>query len=224
MRRALLVLIFAVGPSALAFASCGGKIGPPDGHPPPQDAFGGAERLDAPYFPDASCTVKIESPPLLPGNHVAIGTDITTWDSNPPSSGDHFPIWAAFQEYPTPVPRGYYVHDLEHGAVVLLYNCALLADAGTSDAGGDAGSACDALIAGLRQVVASIPTDPLCDPSIRVRYVLTPDPLIAYPIAAAMWGWTYNADCLDLPTLEAFAQDHYAQAPENFCTNGQASF
>jgi hypothetical protein len=223
MRRILLTLVLAVVPSASIFASCGGQAD----HPPPSDAFGGGDRLDAPYFPDASCAVKIESPPLLPGNHVDIGTDITTWDSNPPSSGDHYPIWAAFQEYTTPVPRGYYVHDLEHGAVVLLYNCSLLGDAGLDPDGGDAGDAatpCDALVAGLRQVVASMPTDPLCDPSIRVRYVLTPDPLIAYPVAAAAWGWTYNASCLDVPTLEAFAQDHYAQGPEDFCGNGQASF
>ena len=89
---------------------------------------------------------------------------------------------------------------------------------------GIAGADCNTLIAGLQQAELSIPTDPLCDPSIRVRYVLTPDPLITYPIAAAAWGWTYNADCLDLPTLEAFVRDHYAQAPEDFCTNGQATF
>jgi len=224
MRRAILALILAAPPSAVCFASCGGKA---NGQPDAADAAS-ADRLEEPYFPDASCPVEIDSPPLLPGIHVPVGTDITTWDSNPPSSGEHYPIWAAFQEFSTPVPRGYYVHDLEHGAIVLLYNCSLLDDAGAgSDAAsdaGDAGTACDALVAGLRQVVASMPTDPMCDPSIRVRYVLTPDPLIAYPVAAAAWGWTYNASCLDLPTLEAFAHDHYAQAPENECMNGVASF
>lgn len=218
MRRLIITLVFAVAPSALAFASCSGKGGSADAASPPPD------RLDAPYLPDASCVVRIESPPLQPGNHVPVGTVITTWDSNPPSSGDHYPVWAAFQAYATPVPRGYYVHDLEHGAIVLLYNCGLLGDAGVSEAGADAATACDVLIAGLMQVVASMPTDPLCDPSIRVRYVLTPDPLIAYPVAAAAWGWTYNAACLDLPTLEAFAKDHYAQSPENTCSNGQTTF
>ncbi len=144
-----------------------------------------------------------------------IGTDITTWNSNPPSSGDHYPVWAAYQEYDAAVPRGYYVHDLEHGAIDFLYDCA-------SDAG-DAGS-CDAIAQGLRTAMQSIPTDPQCDPSVRVRHVITPDPLLEHPVAAAAWGWTYNADCVDLPTLEAFAQQHYAQAPENFCTDGITGF
>ena len=57
-----------------------------------------------------------------------------------------------------------------------------------------------------------------------MRFVLTPDPLIDHPVAACAWGWTYNADCLDLPTLEEFAKAHYGQAPENFCTNGITGF
>jgi hypothetical protein len=184
----------------------------------PPDASFDSSRLDAPEYPDASCFVRIDSPPLQPGIHVPVGTDITSWDSNPPSSGEHYPIWAAFQEFDAAVPRGYYVHDLEHGAVDFLYNCS--ADGG---AGADAG-ACDAMIAGLRQAAASLPDDPMCDPSVRVRYVLTPDPLLDYPVAAAAWGWTYNAACLDLPTLEAFAKAHYAQAPEDSCGNGVTSF
>ena len=41
------------------------------------------------------------------------------YDSNPPSSGPHYPIWADFKEYATPVPDGYLVHAEEHGAVLL---------------------------------------------------------------------------------------------------------
>jgi hypothetical protein len=197
---------------ALACSGCGHPInGGPD------SSVDAGPRLDGPYFPEASCFVRIDSPPLLPGNHVAIYDDggglnqITTWDSNPPSSGDHYPIWAAYQEYDAAVPRGYYVHDLEHGAIDFLYKCP------------DAGD-CSATIAGLRQAAAALPTDSLCDPSIRVRFVLTPDPLIDHPVAAAAWGWTYNADCLDPQTLEAFAKAHYAQAPENFCANGTTQF
>lgn len=170
--------------------------------------------LDEPYHPDASCLVTIDTPPLLPATHVAIGTDVS-YDSNPPSSGPHYPIWAAFQEFQAPVDRRYYVHDLEHGAIVLLYNCALAS-------GGDAG--CEALVQGLRDAVTSLATDPLCDPSIRVRTVITPDPLIASPVAAAAWGWTYNAACLDAPTLRQFAKDHYGQGPEQVCAQGTTTF
>jgi hypothetical protein len=190
-------------------ASCGGHTIPPDAS---TDGGTISERLDEPIFPEASCFVRIDSPPLQPGNHVPIGSTITTWDSNPPSSGDHYPIWAAYQEYDAAVPRGYYVHDLEHGAIDYLYNCGLV----------DGG--CAGVVSGLEQAAAAMPTDPLCDPSVRVRFVLTPDPGIVYPVAAAAWGWTYQAACVDLPTLEAFAKAHYAQSPENFCTNGTTSF
>src|SRR5436309_10545185 len=78
--------------------------------------------LDEPYHPDASCAVTIETPPLLAAAHVPIGSAIE-WSSNPPSSGPHYPIWAAYQTYAMPVDLGYLVHDMEHGAVVLFYRC-----------------------------------------------------------------------------------------------------
>jgi hypothetical protein len=161
---------------------------------------------------DAGCVVTIASPPLLPALHVAIGSDIQ-WDSNPPSSGPHYPIWAAYQTYDTPVPRGYYVHDLEHGAIVFVYNC------------GDAG--CPDVVAALQAASDSLPDDPLCTAAgegVRVRTVITPDPLVDVTVAAAAWGWTYKADCVDLPSLEAFAAAHYGQGPEVFCTNGTTQF
>lgn len=159
---------------------------------------------------DASCAVTVDSPPLLPASHVAIGT-VVAYDSNPPSSGPHYPIWAAYQAYATPVPRSYYVHDLEHGAIVLLYNCA-------------SRDACPGTAAALEAIPAQLATDPLCDPSVRVRTVVTPDPLLDVPVAAAAWGHTYKADCVDVPTLLAFARAHYAQGPENICGNGTTQF
>jgi hypothetical protein len=166
--------------------------------------------LDAPFHPEAGCLVTIDSPALLPAIHVEIPSDIQ-WDSNPPSSGPHYPIWAAFQSYSQPVPRGYYVHDLEHGAIVLLYHC--------DDAG------CPDIVAALQAVSDAIPTDPLCaDQGVRVRTVITPDPLIDVPVAAAAWGWTYQAACADLPTLEQFALQHYGHGPETLCNPGTSSF
>lgn len=168
-------------------------------------------RLSAPLHPDASCPVTIDTPELLPGNHVPEGTPIT-YNSNPPSSGTHYPIWANFQEFTTPVDLPYLVHDLEHGAIVLLYKpCA------------DA-AACAPIVEGLRKVSDAIPTDPLCESPIRVRTVISPDPNLDVPVAAAAWGWTYKADCLDLPTLTDFAKTHYRQGTEDLCAPGKSTF
>jgi hypothetical protein len=172
-----------------------------------------AARLDGALHPDASCLVQIEQPPLLPALHVPIGTTVD-WNSNPPSSGSHYPIWAAFQAYTTPVPRGYYVHDLEHGAIVLLYNCG--------------STPCPEVVSALQAVSDSLPDDPVCaqsgGPGVRVRTVITPDPLIPARVAAAAWGWVYLADCADLPTLEQFAKAHYGQGPEDLCNPGTTAF
>jgi hypothetical protein len=170
-------------------------------------------RLPDTEHPDAACSVAIDTPELLPATHVPVGTDVQ-WNSNPPSSGPHYPVWAAFQAYTSPVPRGYYVHDLEHGAIVLLYRC-------------DPGVDCAAVAAQLQQVSDAIPTDPLCTAAgqgVRVRTVITPDPLLDVPVAAAAWGWTYKAACVDLPSLIDFANAHYGQGPEVLCGNGQPTF
>lgn len=180
----------------------------PGGADPDAAGLADTERLDGyPLHPQAPCLVTVDAPPLLSRDHVAIGTPVQ-YDSNPASSGPHYPIWAAYQEYTVPVDARYYVHDEEHGAVILLYNCPPSSD-------------CTSVVTGLEQVVASVPPDPACVGSgVSVRYVLAPDPTIPTPIAAAAWGFVYTAACLDLPSLEQFAAAHHAQGPEEVCTDG----
>jgi hypothetical protein len=184
-----------------------------------------AGHLDGAFYADA-CLEQIEQPPLMSSfAHVPIGT-VVDWDSNPPSSGPHYPIWAAFQAYTTPVPRGYYVHDLEHGAIVLLYNCNCGAPG--ADGPGADGGRCSEVASMLQAASDSLPDDPLCaqtgGPGVRVRTVITPDPLIPTRVAAVAWGWIYFADCADLPTLEQFAKAHYGQGREDLCSPGTTAF
>jgi hypothetical protein len=54
--------------------------------------------------------------------------------------------------------------------------------------------------------------------------VITPDPLIPTRVAAAAWGWIYLADCVDLPTLEQFANAHYGHGREDLCSPGATTF
>ena len=45
-----------------------------------------------------------------------------TWSlSRVPTNGLHLPVWADFGFYNQPVPYGYQVHDLEHGAVIVHF-------------------------------------------------------------------------------------------------------
>lgn len=94
----------------------------------------------------------------------------------PPSSGDHYPYWAAYMTYDQPVPEGYWVHNLEHGSIVLSYNC------------GEAGCAED--IAAAQQMMDQFPVDPVCTQlaeGVQHRLLMTPDPRLDVRFAASAW-------------------------------------
>jgi hypothetical protein len=154
---------------------------------------------------DASCKVTIASHPIEASPHVPIGTPIQ-YGTNPPSSGPHYPNWAHFLEYDKSIEDGFLVHSMEHGAVLMLYKCEP--------------AECASVAASLRAVRNAVPTDLSCDPSTRVRVILAPRPALDVPIAAAAWGWTYKAECVEPASLLAFIKDHYAQGPEDFCAPG----
>jgi hypothetical protein len=81
----------------------------------------------------------------------------------PPSSGTHYSQWAAFGTYEQPVPWGFLVHALEHGAIVLAYRC-------------DAGADCTEIRETLQAIVDARPRDSLCRDEVPIRYVLAPAP------------------------------------------------
>ena len=55
-----------------------------------------------------------------------------TYNSNPPTSGSHFPIWAQRGVYNEILSDGYLIHSLEHGYIVIYYNCGPKAPSVTS--------------------------------------------------------------------------------------------
>ncbi|OGE32521.1 hypothetical protein A3C59_01470 [Candidatus Daviesbacteria bacterium RIFCSPHIGHO2_02_FULL_36_13] len=72
----------------------------------------------------------VESSKPLPGTKIEdLGrehiNDISKieYNSNPPTSGTHFPVWAKKGVYDRVISDGHLVHSLEHGYVVISYNC-----------------------------------------------------------------------------------------------------
>jgi len=123
--------------------------------------------------------------------HVDVGTDID-WLTDPPQSGPHFPSWEAWGEHMEPVERGYWVHNLEHGGIVLLYNCP---------------DGCEADLEVLRAVVTARPD---------ARLLLTPDAnLQDTRFAAASWTWVHRFDTTDPDELLCFVDQHFNHAPED---------
>jgi len=102
---------------------------------------------------------------------------------NPPVSGEHYPIWARWQKYTTTVPRGYWVHNLEHGGVIFLYRPD--APQSVKDA--------------LNRVYDAIRLEQDCvDQGLpHNRSILTPDPLLDVPWAVTVSGPEIQNNCPD---------------------------
>jgi hypothetical protein len=152
--------------------------------------------------------VKTTNIPLEVPLHLTTCTPIK-YATNPPSGGDHWGQWAAFKKYALRVPREMYVHDLEHGAVVLSYKCA---------------TECPDVVAALEKIFDEAAGDTLCvtqGGGPKARLVLTPDPDLDTPIAASAWGATYTATCIDTASLTAFVSANYGKGPEQLCYPGE---
>lgn len=165
---------------------------------------GGMDDGDAGMGDASSCGTTVATFALEASPHVA-ACSVVNYSTNPPTSGPHYPSWAAFKVYTQPVPRGFYVHAMEHGAVVIAYNCP---------------TNCDAEVAALVAYLDSRPADPLCTLPLKNRFIVTPDPLLDVPFAAAAWGASLKSQCFDLAALGTFIDQYYAKAPENFCFDG----
>ncbi|WP_437338161.1 DUF3105 domain-containing protein [Sorangium sp. So ce394] len=166
----------------------------------------------APPLPgEAECKVVVQTGiRVASAQHVPECTPVQ-YDTNPPSGGDHWAIWAEFKSYKAEVPREIYVHNLEHGAVVLAYRCP--------------SSGCAEVEAMLEEVRTEAASDPKCltlPGGPEARLVMTPDSALDTPIAAAAWGATYTATCLDKPSLARFVAEHYGKGPEDTCSNAAA--
>src|SRR4029450_6083529 len=96
--RRLMLSALAVA-SAAAMPACGGGAGSGPAPPAPASAPGGAGQNAG--WP-----------------HVAEGS-VITYRNNPPASGPHYPVWLRWQEYSTPMARGYWVHNLEPARIVV---------------------------------------------------------------------------------------------------------
>lgn len=181
---------------SFALAACGKSGAPVEG-----DA--GFIEYDA-SAPVGPCGAVEQRHSIEGHDHVAI-CDPVRYRSKPPSSGNHYPVWAAYKTYDAPIAEGFWVHDLEHGAVVLTYDCP---------------DGCAADVQAAKDMLAAFPADGTCVAPVRARLVLTPDPDLDVTFAASAWGYTLRASCFDPVVFRDFALRHYAQGPEDLCGDG----
>jgi hypothetical protein len=170
-----------------------------DGKPRPQPAVTPAEGE-----PTGACSAVLRSYEGTTATHLPECSDIV-YASSPPVFGEHFPVWAAYGTYDFPVPLGYLVHDLEHGAVVIYYDCP---------------DGCADEVATVQAFVDALPADPRCAEAVRVQVVLVPRPGLGARWAAAAWNHSLTADCFDPEIFGRFYDDHHGRGPEDLCNQG----
>ncbi len=159
-------------------------------------ALGGCDEASDCSDAACACGPGIDSPGNDGQIHVIEPTPVS-YAHNPPASGNHWPLWdTSWGTYPTPLPRERWVHNLEHGGVVLLYNC--------PDGCADDVAQLKAIKNGMRP-----------DRYNEVRIIITPDPLMPRRFAAVAWGFRWQGDSLDTGVAQCFIAARYDRAPES---------
>jgi hypothetical protein len=141
-----------------------------------------------------------------PPNHTAELCVEIDYSTNPPCTGTHYGTLAAYRVYEEPIPRGFWVHGLEHGAVTITYSC----------------TDCETEVAVAAALLADIGPDPVCvtrgQPTRRT--LLAPDPRLEARWAASSWGFTLTADCFEPAVFRAFIEAHRGHGLEDVCSDG----
>jgi len=136
----------------------------------------------------------------MPHTHVAMGTQVT-YNHNPPTSGCHYNLGygsAPIQSgvYNQEIPPEYWVHNLEHGYIVVLYNCP---------------SGCDTQFNQLRTWYHSLPAEPNFN---YPKVVVLPYTEMTVPFAAVSWDWYLPIPVFSINEVNRFYENHRGNANE----------
>ncbi|MBM4437065.1 MAG: DUF3105 domain-containing protein [Actinobacteria bacterium] len=148
--------------------------------------------------PGAAGTTASASPRVrLPDQgaaHVPVGDPIQ-YASTPPASGTHYSTTAPYGVHRESILPGYWVHNLEHGAVVLLFRCA--AD-------------CDPVVQQITELYKRLPNGAFGE----VKLVAAPDPALSTAFVLIAWRVQEALDAFDAARIEAFYRDFVDKGPE----------
>jgi hypothetical protein len=142
-----------------------------------------------------------EAVPIQGQEHIQPGLPHEPYNSNPPTSGPH---------YPTPAEAGFYeeapldealVHNLEHGHVIIWYNCSELSP-----------EACQTLKDQIRDVMSRGGVSLITGTS---KINAVPRTNMATTIALTSWGRLQRLDAFDRDAILRFIREFRDNAPEN---------
>jgi hypothetical protein len=129
-------------------------------------------------------------------NHIP-DTQQPQYVHHPPASGPHYDAPAEWAVYDQPVPEGRWVHNLEHGGIVILYKCP---------------TACPELVKQLEDFYATAPQSARWK---EVKLVVTPYDKMEHQLAVVAWDWIDEMDAFDRDRLSKFYRAHLDRGPED---------
>jgi Protein of unknown function (DUF3105) len=130
--------------------------------------------------------------PAQSRDHIALGAPHPAYNSDPPTGGWHYDTPWNPGFYEQPVADEYLVHNLEHGHVVISYDCSKLAD-------------CEGTKAQIRQLMQRFNN---------WKLVAVPRKNADAAIALTAWGWLEKLDGYDDVKMTAFINAWRDQGPE----------
>ena len=114
----------------------------------------------------------------------------------PPTSGPHWPNWVPWNVYTEQVPPELWVHNLEHGGIVILYRC---------------DTPCPSLVQQLQAVFTTFPRSKWG----HVKLVIAPDPKLRTRLAILAWTWIDEMEEFDRERLLRFYRTRVDRGPED---------
>ena len=150
----------------------------------------------------------------------------TTYNSNPPTSGPHLPTWVKPGVYDVPQSEGELIHSLEHGYVIISYNCGVHLSfirkvyAHEEEGSPAANLSQPALATGSAITQASACTTlrqqlvELANKKRLWKLIVVPRPQLDTTIALTAWGYIDKFDQFDAARVERFIDFHRDQGPE----------
>jgi hypothetical protein len=187
-----------LGALALAAQACSPDSPPATATPRPTTT---APPTPAPASPTAAqlpTVLVVPSERQIPDegrNHIPEG-EPGTYDHFPPSSGEHYAPVLQYDYYAVEVPPEYYVHNLEHGAIVVLYNCP---------------EPCPDTETLLGEFFDRAPPD---DVFGEVKVVIGQNSDLESKVVALAWGYQMDLPEADVEALLDFYRRHVNQGPE----------
>ena len=122
--------------------------------------------------------------------HIPEGGSHAPYNTNPPTSGWHYDRWASWGIKSEPLPSELFIHNMEHGGVILHYNCP---------------DGCQDEIEKMSDIVRR--TD---------ETILMPNPNMESRFALTAWNWLLTMEEYDDALAKDFVRNHLnsPNAPE----------